>query len=264
MHTLSVVLCLVRLQIRARLQYREALVLAWISQSFGYLGAYGAIWIIASRFEEIGGWSWPELALLLGFHILGYALGASLTFVQLRQVEDLVHLGNFDMLLVRPLSPWVYLTFSGINVEYGGHIVVGVSFVAWSLWATNAAWSPSFALLLISSVLSAAILTAAIMTIIGASALLVGRSRHMFTIYFSFWELSRYPVTIFPGAVQTMLFTVAPLAFMAYVPVSALLGKETLLGDWAAPLSILAGPFMAAVSCAFWTYCLKRYRGSGG
>ena len=74
-----------------------------------------AIWIIVSRFDQLGGWTWPEVALLLGFHVLSYAIGASLTFVQLRNMEDQVRQGTFDVLLVRPVNPWAYLCFSGIK-----------------------------------------------------------------------------------------------------------------------------------------------------
>ena len=67
MQTLSLYVYLVRLQLRTRLQYRANLVIGWVAQAFGYASVYGTIWIIASRFERLGGWVWPEIALMLGF-----------------------------------------------------------------------------------------------------------------------------------------------------------------------------------------------------
>lgn len=116
LQTLSVLVHLARLKIRTRLEYRSGLVIAWLAQAFGYIGVYSAIWIIVSRFEQLGGWVWPEIALMLGFHVFGYALGACFTLVQLRGMDELVRRGTFDGLLVQPLHPWLYLVFSGLNI----------------------------------------------------------------------------------------------------------------------------------------------------
>ena len=263
--TLSLLLYLMGLRIRTRLQYRAGLVIAWTAQAFGYAGVYAAIWLIVDRFDQIGGWAWPEIALMLGFHVLGYALGASFTFVQLRNMEDQVRLGTFDSLLVRPMSPWAYLCFSGINIEYGGHVALGLMLLLWSLPQLGIDWSALTVLQLILSLLSAALLTGAIVTMIGGTALLLGRSRYLFGIYFGVWELARYPLTIFAMPLQVLLLTVMPVAFMAYVPVAALIGKPVpFLGEWAWLAGILAGPATALLAALFWGFCMRRYQGAGG
>jgi len=263
--TLSLLWYLMRLRVRTRLEYRAGLVIAWIAQAFGYAGTYGTIWVIVSRFEQIGGWDWPEIALMLGFHVLGYALGASFTFVQLRNMGELVRLGTFDALMVRPMNPWVYLVFSGINIEYGGHVLLGLVLMAWSLPMLDIDWSVLVVLQLALSLVSAALLTAAVITVIGASALILGRSRYLFGIYFDFWELSRYPMTIFAVPVQIAMLTIVPLGFMAFVPVAALLGRPVpFLGDWAGAAAILSGPLAAVIAAFFWRFCVRRYQGAGG
>ncbi|HEY8575657.1 MAG TPA: ABC-2 family transporter protein [Devosia sp.] len=263
--TLSLMWFLVQLRVRTRLEYRAGLVVAWLAQAFGYTGVFASIWVIVARFEHIGGWTWPEVALLLGFHVLSYAIGASLTFVQLRNMEDQVRQGTFDVLLVRPINPWAYLCFSGINIEYGGHVALGLVLLAWSLPQLAIDWSWLTVLQLLLSFLSSAILTGAIITMVAATALILGRSRYLFGIYFSFWELARYPLPIFGAPLQALLLTVVPLGFMAYVPVAALLGKPVpFLGDYAGLGAILAGPLAALAAIWFWRFCLQRYQGAGG
>lgn len=263
--TVSLLVYLMGLRIRTRLEYRAGLFVAWLAQACGYAGVYAGIWVISARFEQIGGWTWPEIALMLGMHVLGYAIGASFTFVQLRNMEDLVRLGTFDALLVRPISPWAYLCFSGINIEYGGHVLLGLLLMSWSLPLLPIDWSVLTVLQLLLSLVSAALLTGAIITMIGATALVLGRSRYLFGLYFDFWELARYPLPIFAVPLQIVLLTVMPLAFMAYVPVAGLLGRPVpFLGDLAAPAALLAGPAAALIAWWFWRFCMRRYQGAGG
>jgi len=263
--TISILGQLARMKIRARLQYRASLAIAWVAQAFGYAGVYSAIWIIVSRFERLGGWVWPEIALMLGFHIFAYAIGACFTFVQLRGMDELVRRGDFDALLVRPIHPWLYLVFSGFNIEYGGHIALGLLLMAWALPALEIAWSPGLLVQFILGIFSAALVTGSIFSAIGASALVLGRSRFLFGIYFDFWEIARYPLSVFAPVLQLTLLTVVPLAYMAYVPVAVLLGKPVpFLGSWAGPISLLAGPLCALACAAYWRWCQNRYQGGGG
>lgn len=263
--TLSLLFYLVRLRVRTRLEFRASLVIAWTAQGFGYAGVFTSIWIILTRFENIGGWSWPQMALFLGFHTLGYALGACFTLVQLRGMEEIVRGGEFDMLLVRPINPWAYLVFSGFNIEYGGHILLGLGLIVWALPQVGIVWSVPSALMLFGGLVSSALITASCITVVSACALVLQRARYLFGLYFDFWELSRYPASIFAPVFQLALLTVIPLGYMAYVPVSVLLGRPVpYLGALAPFASLAAGPLAVLAAAAFWRFCLRRYQGGGG
>ncbi|HEV7290895.1 ABC transporter permease [Devosia sp. RR2S18] len=265
LQTLPVLWHLARLKARTNLEYRSGLVIAWVAQAFGYAGVYAAIWIITSRFERLGGWVWPEIALMLGFHVFAYALGACFTLVQLRGMDELVRRGGFDALLVRPIHPWLYLVFSGFNIEYGGHFALGLLLMFWAMPLLDVTWSLPLVLQFVGSIISAALLTGALLTMLGASAMVLGRSRYLFGIYFDFWEIARYPLTIFAPALQLVLLTVVPLAFMAYVPVAVILDKPVpLLGGWAWLATLLAGPVVALLAAFYWRACEGRYQSGGG
>ena len=256
---------LASMHFRAEMEYRVAFVLDRLAQILAYGAAYAAIWVVLSRFDTLGGWVWPELALLLSFQLLAYALGAAFSFTQFRGFEDLVRQGTFDALLVKPVSPWAYITFSGLNVGYIGHVVLAAGLMAWSLAALPLDWSLSRVAFLAGSLVSSAVLVAAIMTAIGASALIMVQSRYLYTVFFGFWELARYPITLYPAALQGVMMTILPTAFMNYVPVAVLLGKEVpVVGEAAAVLTLAAGPLSALAAAAFWRAALVRYQGAGG
>ena len=262
---LTVIPALVRTFVRSKTEYPGAMILGWLSQFAAYGSMYTAISLILARFGTLGGWAWPEMALLLAFHLLAYSLGASLSFVQFRDMEDKVRLGTVDAILVKPISPWVYVVFSGLNIGYAGHIVLAIGLMAWSLTQVDVAWTPLLALFFVACLASAAMIVAAVMTMIGATALVWVKSNHLYQIFFGFWELARYPLNIFPLPLQVLMLTLAPLAFLAYVPVAATLGKPVpLIGDWAAPASLLMGPLCVLLAVLHWRWCLRNYQGAGG
>ena len=265
LHGLRVAPHLVRMYVRTRFEYRGATMLAWLAQAMSYASMYTAIALIVTRFGTLGGWTWSEMALLLAFHLLGYSLGASISFTQFRDMEEKVRLGTFDAVLVKPIGPWTFLVFSGLNIGYLGHIVLAVGLMAWALTQVAVDWSIPIAFYFAATLVSAAMLVAALMTMIGATALVWVRSNHLFSIFFGFWELARYPLVIFPWPLQALMLTVVPLGFMAYVPVAVTLGKDVpLLGDWAPVLSLLVGPIAVLLAMLHWRHCLRNYQGAGG
>ena len=265
LHHLRVIPLLVQMYVRSQMEYRGAFWLDRLAQILSYGATFATIGILLARFDTLGGWVWSELALLYSFQLLAYSLGAAMSFTQLNRLEELVRLGTFDVLLVKPFSPWAFLIFSGLNIGYAGHIILAVAVMAWAVLSVDMAWTVPAALFFLGSLLSATMLTAAMITMIGATALIWVRSSHLFSLYFGFWELTRYPLNIFPGGLQVLLITAVPLALTSSVPVGALLGKPIpILGDWAGPVSLLAGPLWVLLAIAHWRYATGKYQGAGG
>lgn len=264
-HQLSILPLLVKMFVKSQMEYRGAFWLDRLAQILSYGAVLTSIWILLDKFQLLGGWNWPELALLFSFQLLAYALGASASFTQLRDLEDLVRLGTLDALLTKPVNTWAYLIFSGLNIGYAGHILLAIPVLVWALLAAGIDWSPGMALYVVAALLSAALATGAIITMIGATALIWVRSNHLFAIFFGFWELARYPLNIFPGPLQVVMLTIVPLAYMSAVPVAVILGKPVpLLGDFAGPMALIAGPLLVLIAIAHWRYAMRRYQGAGG
>ena len=261
----AAILFMVRLRIRIMTAYRGAFFVNRLAQILAYAAAYAAIWVMVHRFDTLAGWRWPELALLLSFQLLAYALGASVTFTQMRDLEDKIRLGSLDLLLIKPISPWVVLVFSGLNLGYLGHIALAVGMLAWSLAVLPLHWTPLLALYALTSLISSALVVAALLTMIGACALLLTRSRYLYTSFFGFVELTRYPLSIFPAPLQWLMLTAVPMGFMNYVPVCHLLGKEpAVVGQLGGALAPLSGPLLVLIAMAYWRLCLRQYQGAGG
>ena len=257
---------LMKMYVKTQVEYRAGFLLDRVAQIFSYGAVFAGVWVLLHRFGSLGGWSWNEMALLLSFHLLAYSLGAMFSFVQFRDLEEMVRLGTFDVLLVKPISPWIYLTFGGLNVMgYSGHIALAIGLMVWALLQVDVDWTAWNAIYVALSLISAAMVTAAILTMIGVAALVLVQSTYLYSIYFGFWILGRYPLSIFPVALQWLMVTIIPLGFMNYVPVAVLLGKEVaVLGDAALPLSLLAGPIAVGIAMVHWRWSIRHYQSGGG
>jgi ABC-2 type transport system permease protein len=144
-------------------------------------------------------------------------------------------------------------------------ITVAVGLMIWALGQVDVAWNVGLVLYLLASVVSAAMVVAALMTMIGASAMVLVQSSYLYSIFFGFWELSRFPINIYPAALQWAMLTVIPLGYMSYVPAAVLLGKDVaVLGPLGGPLSLIVGPLFVLLAMAHWRYCIRRYQGGGG
>ncbi len=262
---LRVLPLLVKMFVKSRTEYRGAFLLDIGAMILTYGSVYATIWVLLLRFDTLGGWNWPELAVLLSFQLFTYASGASFSFTQFRNMEEMVRLGQFDVLLVKPFSPWAYLTFSGLNIGYAGHFILAIGLMGWALGQVDVTWTPGLVLYLVASVVSASMVVAALMTMIGASAMVLVQSSYLYAIFFGFWELSRFPLNIYPAALQWAMLTVVPLAYISYVPAAVLLGKDVaVLGSLAGPVSLLVGPLSVLLAMVHWRYCIRHYQGGGG
>lgn len=254
------------MRIKTQMEYRVAFFLDRIAQFVAYSASFSALWVLLERFGSLGGWAWDELALLLSFHLLNYALGASVSFVQMRDLENLIARGEFDSIMVKPVSPWLYVVFEGFNiVGYSGHIVLAAVLMIWSMVQLPTSFDFWAILFLLASLASATLIVAALVTIIGATALHAVRARYLYPIFFGFWELMRYPLNIFPTTIVFTLLTIIPMGYLSFVPVAVILGKEVpILGVWAAPISLMVGPVLVVLTRLYWRRSILRYQGAGG
>jgi ABC-2 type transport system permease protein len=265
LHALRLIPYLVQMDVRAQMEYRGAFWIDRIAQFITYGSSLAVLWLLVNRFGSLAGWNWPDLAFLFSFHILSYSIGASVSFTQMRDLEEQVRLGTFDVVMTKPISAWVFIVFSRFNIGYAGHVILGVAVMAWALTAATIPWSIEWVVYFLAALVSASLVTGAIMTAIGATALIWTRSNHLYSLYFGFWELSRYPLNVFPAGIQVIMLTVVPLAFMSAIPSAVMLGHPVpILGEWAASIALLAGPVCTVLAVLLWRHAMGKYQGAGG
>ncbi|GGH47358.1 ABC transporter permease [Paenibacillus silvae] len=256
---------LVFLLTKERMEYRGDFLLAMLAQIISYSGDYIIIWLFLKKFDTLAGWSWPEIALLYSLGLFTYAIGASFSFVQMRDLENQVKNGTFDAILIRPVNPYLYLVCRGFNLAYLAHVLISGSVLAWALIKLNISLSGMQIVYLVLCVIGGAMIQAGFMSAIGAVSFVWVRTNFLFNLFFKFKEFISYPLPVFGTLIQVLLTFILPFAFINFYPAAFLLTKETpLLSSWTMWIVPVVGPLVYWLGYRLWMRSVNKYQGAGG
>ncbi|MEI7033350.1 ABC transporter permease [Streptomyces pratensis] len=254
------------LNIRARMQYRGEFLLEIFNGVLWQTSILVFVMVILARFPGMAGWSSNEILLIASMRMLSHALFA-LLFSNVVKVPFMVLDGKFDGYLTRPLPVYLQVLTSSFGVHALGDLMVAGGLLAWALASVPIAWSWAIVLYVAVAVLSGALLEAGIHTLIACRGL-----HRPGSDAFSVWvdelmaTFGSYPLGIFPGAVKAIFTYLLPLAFVAYLPASVVLGHDPGGGaaHWVAVLSPALGIALFGLAVAVWRTSLKHYSSPGG
>ena len=251
--------------LRAEVQYRANFLLNVLG-GVCYQGVGLAfIWAVLSRFGTIGGWPLREVAFLYAIRLTAHGLWI-VPFGQLISVDEVVRLGEYDRYLVRPANPLVQLVTRRIHLTSMGDLVGGVVLLAICSVSAPVTWSPVAVLYLLLAVVGGAMVELSLQ--LAASALAfrwLSTLSLKYGIDAVFNDVGSYPLKIFGSAVRFGLTFVFPLAFVAYLPASVLMGRagELAVPAWLAWGSPAVGGLLLALAYGFWTWQSRSYSSSG-
>lgn len=251
--------------IRGEMQFRANFIsevaFGLVNQAIGFT----FIWVVLSRFDAISGWTLPEVTLLYGIQLMGYALWTT-AFSRIIILEPLVREGDFDTMLIRPIPIALQFMFGGVRVAIVGDILGAVLILAAGVRNVDIAWSPADIVFLILAVIASGLIRGALEL---AACSLVFRTMSAGYLQWMtqvlFGQFGGYPLSIFSSRVRELLTWVVPVAFVAWVPAAVLLDRTNELPfpawiAWCTPL------FGAAMMTAAWWLFLResrQYQSSG-
>lgn len=258
---------LIAAQVRGQMQYKTSFVLEALGSFLGNIAEFAAILIFFQRFERIGGWTVPEVALLYGLVALPFAvvhLGAQ----GFDEFNQHIRQGTFDQMLTRPRTAFLQVLASRFQLRQLGRlaeagVVLGLALHwvgAWGRWGAGewllAAWAMLGGVLFFLGLL-----------VMGATLCFwtVESMEAMNILTYGGSEMARYPLHIFGDRLRRLFVYVIPLAFVNYVPTLALLGKPDPFGlpaaaPYAAPL--VCGLVFAAGMLG-WRVGVRHYLSTG-
>lgn len=256
---------LIQLLVKERMEYRADFLLSAFAQIVNYAASYLVIWMFLTRFNSIGGWMWPEVALLYSIGLFTYAIGASFSFVQMRELGQLVRQGTFEGILTKPVNPYLYYICRGFNLAYLAHIAISGTVLLWAIGELRIEWTAFRIVYFAAALLSGAMIQAGIISMIGGLAFTWVRTNFLFTLFFRLREFTSYPISIYGTALQIVLVLCVPVAFINFFPSAYLLAKEApLLGNFGMWIAPFIGPLTFWAGYRFWMRSVNRYQSAGG
>lgn len=210
----------------------------------------------------IQGWTYPQVLLIYGVAQTSFGLSflcfAALLWLPSRFIVE----GQLDRLLVRPLDPFLQLLMEQFSAEDLMLAIVGLVIIGFALNQQGVVLHAGTWLMVLGVVFTGALVYGGLMTLVASfSFWLKDRVGLLGPLLESSDQVSRYPLTIYPLWLRTLLSSLLPLGFVAFYPAQWFLGRaEYQWATWASPL---VG--MTILSLGYITFHrgLRRYESAG-
>jgi ABC-2 type transport system permease protein len=207
------------------------------------------------------GWGVGEALLVTGWFtflegVLEGAINPSLV-----SVIDHIRKGTLDFVLVKPADAQFLISTARFQPWRGINVLTAVVVFAWAFHRLG--HGPSAAAIATAALAMVAAVTVLyslwILTV--SAAFFVVRIDNLTHLFSAIFDAARWPVSVFPRAIQWTFTFVIPLALMTTYPAEALLGTLA-PARLAAMVAGAAGSF--ALARAVWLASIARYTSAGG
>lgn len=255
-------LALQSIQLRTIVEYRGDF---WI----GILGATlmhgaGLVFISAlfSRIPEIAGWTVWEVAILYGLALIPRGL-TELFCDGPWTLRAKVNSGEFDRILVRPISPALQAATQLASIHGLGQLTLGTIVLLIGASRSGMDWTPWTIPFLLLVVLSSAVMLGALNYLVNMVGFWEPSTQSALpTMYAMMIDFGKFPLDIYNVVIRFVVTVVAPYAFVSYFPGLFLLGKDT-PWRWLGLATPLVAAIVVALTAWLWRKALNRYQGVG-
>ena len=249
-HTWQFIWGLVGTNLKASVALRGAFLLQAFFMMLNNIIFFSVWWIFFHNFEEIRGWTLPDLTALFG--IAAGAYGLAMVFGGgTRNLSNLIAEGHLDAFMTQPKNLLVHTVGSHSMAAGWGDILTFAVLVSLSGYLT---WGnvPILVVILICSTamfIATSIIFHSLAFWLGPVDTLA-RQLIEFVVMFSV-----YPQTMFSGVMKVVLFTLIPAGFIGYLPVELLRQFH-----WPYLVAIMGGAVLYTyLATALFHLGLKRY-----
>lgn len=258
---------LIAVQVRSQLQYRASFLMDTFTTGFSVLISFLTIALIFQRFNNIGGWSLPEVAFLYGMVEMAFGIMDMLfSGFDPDNFSVQVQRGAFDQLLLRPIDITLQVLGSQFIVRRLGRIAQGAAILFIAVAALNLHWTLAKWLYL-PVVLASLVCFFGGLFIIGATSTFwtVERIEAINIFTYGGSEMMSYPMHIYQDWMRRFFTYVVPAIFLNYAPALYLLGKPDPLGlpAFAPFLAPVAGGSVLVAALLFWRFGIRHYQSTG-
>lgn len=212
--------------LKAQLEYRTNFVVQLLYAP-AYVGVlYLLLTLAFNKTPVLAGWHRDEAILLfVTFHVV-YCFSATLFIKGIREMLwSGIRLGQFDVILTKPLSAQFLATFGKPEIQQLFLLTILVGVGARQLTTLAAMITPVNALAAITALILGIGIIYFVLSTYATLGFYVTKAQQLIEFFDKAADQAQYPVTLFPGSVQFFFFTIVPIAYAGYVPVSLLLGK---------------------------------------
>lgn len=252
--------------LRGQVQYRVSFALQVASSFVSTFVELLAVIILFRTFDSLGGWMVGEVAFLYGIASVSFSLAQMFGGEAFEHVSQQIKAGEFDRMLTRPVSAFVQVLASDLQLRRIGRLVQGLVALALAQRLTTIAWTPLAAYLAVTAVASTALVFLAVFVIGAAICFWTIDSSEVQNIFtYGGTELASNPLHIYNRLLQGVFLYIVPVGLTCFYPALRILGKPDPLGlpgfvPFVAPL---VGGAFCGLGLLIWEFGLRHYQSTG-
>lgn len=215
--------------------------------------------LIYANGAQFPGWTMWEVLLIQSVFSMSNALSSMISGSVLWVTMDHIQSGSFETVLLKPLSPLFFIAAANFDTGSVGLFLGSLAMTAVSASFCGICGICGILLFLLLFISGTAVMCGLDLIMAAISFKWVGNSR-IPEIFGSIKEFGKYPLGIFPKAVQLLSSLIIPVAVVGFFPASALLGRL----DIRSLVSVI--PCILFLLFGIWIYnrMIKVYEGVGG
>ena len=235
------------------------------------LGAFGLlltqvfqiafIGIIFSGIPSLIGWSFEEILFIYGFSLIARSLDHLFTDNLWMVGYRIVRKGEFDKYLTRPINTLFHVIAENFCVDAFGEIVTCILLLGYAIPRLHLTFHRYTIPALLIVVVFATLIYTSLKIITASISFWTKASGHITHMLYMTSDFSKYPVTIYNKAVQTIITYVIPFAFTAYYPATWFLTGENPL--FCIGGTVAAGSVLFLIALFVWNRGLRAYESAG-
>lgn len=244
-----------RASFTADLEYRANFITRIVTDIFWYLAQITVFEVLYRHTDTIGTWNIDQTRVFLGIIFVVDALYMVFISENLDRFSEKVRKGELDLLLAKPVNSQFMVSLQRANTAILGNLVLGVSWLVWSL--SNLPGFDAIRLLWLLVLIPAGVTIAyCCRFFFAATAVIFTRSENLQFLWYQIYKLGMRPDSIYNPWVKLVLMSLLPVAMIASVPARSIVEEPSPgLFLWAIVLSGL----LLWLTQRFWKMCLKFY-----
>ena len=252
----------VKMHLKRTAQYKANLAMLSVSTVLISVCELLSIYMLFSRFETVGYWSFYEASLMFGLITFIYS------FVEcfargFDMFPRLIKAGRLDRMLIRPVN--IYYQIFAQQVEFSKipKALMGLVVCIISIMNLNVVWTFAKVMVLIGMFVCGIFVCWGVMLIGAGISIFTIENLEFINIFTNgAKELAYYPINIHNKWIARVFTFIVPIACFNYLPLSFITGYGS-LPQIIYALSPLIGILFIIPCVLFFNYALKKYQGTG-
>lgn len=229
------------------------------------VGGFGLLFVLilmdGKVITSLGDWSKDEVMFIYGYSLLAFSFFNCVSQNLFRFGDKYIIAGQFDRVLLRPLSSIAQILFESFNLDSIGTFSLGIVVLLRSAGNLNIQFGFFDYLWLIISIISGSIILISVFISLASLSFHFEDKLGVGAPVYGLINFGRYPINIFNKTIQFVLSFVIPFAFVAFYPATHFFSKSGFeIYCYLTPLVAAIG---FVIALYFWNLGTKKYTSTG-